>query len=128
MTSFKKKHEDFEDAKQSRTATKQGGGFFVTLVMIVIFVLSAIYAAILSWRCNTSAGVHVAVKVVFAFFAALGNVGYLIFYALYQLNTCTLLKRVPAPPSEEAPDVPAPIVPVSNAAASNATQGGRRRR
>lgn len=76
----------------------------VLFAVVGILVGAAIYAAVLSWRCNTYAGVSVIVKVVFAFFAALGNVAYLAWYALYQLNSCTLLKRIP-----EVNETPTPL-------------------
>jgi len=58
------------------------------IIIILIIVLSIPYAAYLSWSCNTGLGISTGLKLLYAFFAGLGNVGYLMFYFVYRLGIC----------------------------------------
>jgi hypothetical protein len=52
----------------------------------------SIYAVYLSWSCNTAAGVNVVLKVVYAFFAFIFGLLYLIFYLIFRAGACKNLK------------------------------------
>lgn len=61
----------------NETATKQEAG------TSVIGLLIGIYAAYLSWTCNTAKGVDTVGKVIYAIFAFIFGLFYLIYYALF---------------------------------------------
>lgn len=57
-----------------------------TLLLVELAVAS--FAAYLSWSCNTAAGIDVALKVLYAFFAFVFGFVYLIFYVIFRVGTC----------------------------------------
>jgi|688.fasta_scaffold319786_3 hypothetical protein len=50
---------------------------------VLYFAVSA-FCVYLSWNCSTKEGLDVVMKVIYAFFAAIFNVFYLIYYALFR--------------------------------------------
>lgn len=55
----------------------------ISLMDILIFLISC-YAAYLSWSCNSAKGVQFLSKVVYAFFAFLFGVLYVVFYGVFK--------------------------------------------
>jgi hydrogenase-4 membrane subunit HyfE len=53
------------------------------------------YAGYLSWECNTKLGKSVPLKVMFALFAALFGLFYLLMYYLFASELCARLPEVP---------------------------------
>lgn len=121
-----KKKEKFQGTEEEQ---KKKSGLSTALVILIVLVLigCGIFGAILSWRCNTAVGLNTLTKVVFAFFAFLGNLFYLIWYAMYQMNECTMLKRMPRKLNDAAMVPGAPISMPVPAPVPKATVGGKRR-
>lgn len=84
---YEKRTEKFEDANK-----KSGGMSALQIVSYAISIAACVYAVYLSWTCNTAAGVNVALKVVYAFFAFIFGFLYLIFYLIFRAGTCKTLK------------------------------------
>jgi hypothetical protein len=60
---------------------------------IVSFIIS-VFAVYLSWTCNTAAGMHVVMKVIYGFFAFIFGFLYLMYYLLVRSDVCEpLLKK-----------------------------------
>ena len=60
-------------------------------VMIIASIFSiciSIYCVYLSWSCNTKLEINTGLKIIYAFFAAIFNVFYLIYYFVFRLGTC----------------------------------------
>lgn len=85
-----------------------------TIVTTVIGLIIGVYAAYLSWECNSAMGMGTPLKVIYAFFAWVFGLLYLIFYVIFRAGTC----QAPAAPALQAPTVMAP---------APAAVGGRRR-
>jgi hypothetical protein len=83
---YEKRTEKFEDAG------KKSGMSAFQIVSYAISLAACVYAVYLSWTCNTAAGVNVALKVVYAFFAFIFGFLYLIFYLIFRSGTCKMLK------------------------------------
>lgn len=64
--------------------TSDGGSIISTIMYYALFAL----AAYLSWSCNTKEGVEVLLKVLYAFFAGVFNIFYLIYYFIVKRGTC----------------------------------------
>lgn len=60
------------------------------LIEVCILLLS-VYAAYLSWTCNDALGYTTLVRVIFAFFAFVFGVFYVIFYAIFRSDACSRL-------------------------------------
>ncbi len=66
---------------------------FVSSFNIVSFIIS-VFAVYLSWTCNTAAGMHVVMKVIYGFFAFVFGFLYLMYYLLVRSDVCgPLLKK-----------------------------------
>lgn len=105
--------ERFEDKKQS--ASDKASASAGVIILVVLYVAMAAYAAYLSWSCNTLTGMSVPAKVFFGFFAALGGLSYLVSYLLFRWSDCTFIAERLTPPAPAAPPAYAPVT------------GGRRR-
>jgi hypothetical protein len=85
-------HGSMHHAKHQRFSTKQRISAFVkqnifgTLMGNLFSIAIILLCIYLSWTCNTRQGVEVALKIVYAFFAAFFNVFYLIYY--YFVSDC----------------------------------------
>ena len=90
-----------------------------TVVSSIIGVLIGMYAAYLSWSCNSAIGLDTPIKVFYAFWAFFFGLLYLIFYVLFRAGTC--YPRVIQVTSATAP-APAAVT------AAPAVTGGRRMR
>jgi len=65
----------------------------VSLFNIVSSIIS-VFAVYLSWTCNTAAGMHVVMKVIYGFFAFIFGFLYLMYYLLVRSDVCEpLLKK-----------------------------------
>lgn len=60
----------------------------VTVVASIISLLIGLYAAYLSWDCNSSYDMSTAAKVLYAVAAFIFGLAYLIFYAIVRAGTC----------------------------------------
>jgi hypothetical protein len=101
---YEKRTEKFEGAAR-------GGISAMQVLIYAVSLAVCVYAVYLSWSCNTAAGVNVVLKVVYAIFAFIFGLLYLIFYFIFRAGTCNTLKAA------------------GSAAATNAAAmvGGRRR-
>ena len=63
------------------------------LVWTLIGTVVSLFAAWLSWTCNTRMGMDVAVKVVWAVLAYIFGFLYLIYYALVRSDACSALAK-----------------------------------
>jgi hypothetical protein len=61
-------------------------------MMFIIGVIIGLYAAYLSWMCNSKVGYHMVFKVIFAVFAYLFGLVYLILYLVMKWDVCYVLK------------------------------------
>ena len=59
-----------------------------SIVGNLIYLAIGVCAVYLSWTCNTAAGIDVVPKVIYAIFAFLFNLLYLIFYLIFRAGTC----------------------------------------
>jgi hypothetical protein len=81
-TTSSKKIEEVEKTEQ-----------LVSSFNIVSFIIS-VFAVYLSWTCNTAAGMHVVMKVIYGFFAFIFGFIYLMYYLLVRSDICEpLLKK-----------------------------------
>jgi hypothetical protein len=81
------------------------------IVYQVLGLLVSIFAAYLSWQCNTAAGESTPLKVFYAIFAFLFGFIYLIFYALFRAGRCEpKVVYVQGPPPVAVPVVEPPKV------------------
>lgn len=78
------KKNDGEDKVEGFTSNNAG----VSVVSSIIGLLISCYAVYLSWTCNTAMGVNTGLKIVFAFFAFIFGLLYLIFYVLVNAGRC----------------------------------------
>jgi hypothetical protein len=62
------------------------------LLMFIMGVIIGLYAAYLSWMCNSKVGYHMVFKVLFAIFAYLFGLIYLILYLVMKWDVCYMLK------------------------------------
>jgi hypothetical protein len=65
----------------------------VTLSNITTFIVATLigcYAVYLSWTCNTLSGISTPLKVIYAFFAYIFGMLYLIFYVIFRAGACQL--------------------------------------
>lgn len=85
-------------------STRKISVFKVTMFLISLFI--GIYAAMLSWRCNTALGMGVLPKAIFALFAFLFGLVYLILYLILRWSDCKVLQERP---SDAASAAVAPI-------------------
>ena len=69
--------EKFQAEKQASSA-----------ITVVVSLGISIYAVYLSWTCNTASGYPTVKKVIFAFFAFVFGLLYLIFYLLVNMGRC----------------------------------------
>lgn len=136
-----KKMENFEGATATTTTpppqkeeekSNTGTSILVFISVIVIWIVGGVFAAMFSWKCNTATGMNILVKILFAIIAFIFSIFYLLWYAVYQMTGCTLLKRMPRRLNENVmvpgtvrPAIPpAPVGPMT---APAATVGGRRK-
>ena len=89
------------------TASKASKWIFSPTGSIVLLILIAIsvWAAYLSWSCNTVLGYSVFARVIFSLFAALFGLTYLFWYWIMRSDACSVLikQAVAAAPSASAP-------------------------
>jgi hypothetical protein len=97
--------EKFADApKKEEEPAEQPAMTAGDVVTMLIGLIISVYAAYLSWECNSAMNVGVVLKVVYALFAALFGMIYLIFYVIFRAGTCS------GPAAPAAPAAPAPGV------------------
>jgi hypothetical protein len=77
----KKNTETFSDSKDDGITA---GAILSSVISIAI----GFYAVYLSWTCNTASGYSTPLKVIFAFFAFIFGLLYLIFYVLVNAGRC----------------------------------------
>lgn len=58
----------------------------------LLFIALALYAAYLSWTCNTKQGIQGGMRVVYAAGAFVDNITYILNYFLFQRNTALTCK------------------------------------
>ena len=83
---YQKRTEKFEDTNKKSSMSA------LQVVIYAISLAACVYAVYLSWTCNTAAGVNVALKVLYAFFAFIFGFLYLIFYMIFRSGACKTLK------------------------------------
>lgn len=113
-----KKEEEEEEEPKSKPMSK-----LALIIGSIFFIAFGSYAAYLSWGCNTASNTSVGLKVFFAFFAFLGNFGYIIQYWIMRSKDCKILRYVKAtnndlinqaiytPPPVAKPVAPAVVPP-----------------
>jgi uncharacterized membrane protein len=67
--------------------------FIMYIVFLIIAFLLSVWAARLSWYANTLIGWGNIEKVIFAFFAFLTGIGYLLGYLVYKMDLVRYIKR-----------------------------------
>jgi hypothetical protein len=78
---------------ESRIAT-QNSFRLIDAVMFFLGIIVGLYAAYLSWMCNGKVGYPVFIKAVFAVFAYLFGLIYLILYLIMKWDVCYVLKPI----------------------------------
>lgn len=58
------------------------------IIVNIISIIIGIFAAYLSWSCNTAEGVSTGLKILYSFFAFLFGLLYLIYYAIFRAGKC----------------------------------------
>jgi len=58
----------------------------------IIALLIGIYSAYLSWSCNSAEGTNIIFRIIWAFFAFIFGIFYLIFYYLVRSGACNTAK------------------------------------
>ena len=59
-----------------------------SIATLIISLLISFYAVYLSWSCNTTLGINTGLKVLYAFFAFIFGLLYLIFYLIFRAGQC----------------------------------------
>jgi uncharacterized membrane protein len=70
----------------------------VRIVSALVSISISLYAVYLSWSCNTSLGINTGLKILYAFFAFIFGLLYLLFYLIFRIGQCqkiTIIKSVP---------------------------------
>lgn len=65
---------------------------FGGVVSFVISILIGLLAVYLSWRCNTSMDYNIILKVIFAVFAWIFGLFYIIMYMIFRYDTCVYIQ------------------------------------
>jgi uncharacterized protein YacL len=63
------------------------------ILSFVLGVIIGLYAAYLSWQCNTKMDYSTFVKVIFAIFAYIFGLVYLILYLIMRFDTCRVISK-----------------------------------
>ena len=108
--------EKFVDAPQQPHPEQEDRMTAGSIVTTLIGLIIGVYAAYLSWECNSAMGMGTPLKVLYAFFAWVFGLLYLIFYVIFRAGTC---QAAPSPSPAPAP-APAALAPAP-------AVGGRRR-
>lgn len=66
-----------------------------TIISIIIGFCIGIFAAHLSWSCNTAEGYSTGVKIIYAVFAFIFGLIYLLFYLIFRAGKCNTQKPPP---------------------------------
>lgn len=80
---FSKVKEHFGYYVDANAQEQEQQSMSISVMDILIFLISC-YAAYLSWSCNSAKGVQFLSKVVYAFFAFLFGVMYVVFYGVFK--------------------------------------------
>jgi hypothetical protein len=83
---YQNNKENFEDTPSAPDKEKTKST--VRIISFVISLLISVYAVSLSWSCNTALGINTGLKVLYAFFAFIFGLFYLIFYMIFRAGTC----------------------------------------
>ena len=103
-----KAEEPFKDANTPEPLSKAAKTGLITF--FVVSGIVGLYAGYLSWKANTVFEMSTLWKVVFAFFAFLGGISYLLSYIIYRWKeTQFVLKMKEQPPACAAP-IPVPAL------------------
>jgi uncharacterized protein YacL len=79
---------------QSEDLKTQSSGFNVANILsFILSIVVGLYAAYLSWQCNTNIDYNIFLKVIFAIFAFLFGLVYLILYVIMRLDTCSVIAK-----------------------------------
>lgn len=112
-----------EKPEEKKTlARKINAWAFVVLLMLVLLVFGPV-ASFLSWRSNTLEGANTALKVIFAMLAYIGNIFYILWFAIMKTifpkpvsTTSPMLSSITSSFSKSAPSptpMPASLSPFS---------------
>lgn len=71
---------DMDDFDNEMSYKNNFSDFLVDLIVIAI----CIYAAYLSWSCNTAKKISLPIKVFYSFFAFIFGLFYVVFYAIFK--------------------------------------------
>jgi hypothetical protein len=76
----------YEKEKENKEIVKKTE--VISSFNIISFIISC-FAVYLSWTCNTAVGVHLVLKLIYAFFAFVFGFIYLIYYLLVRGDMCS---------------------------------------
>ena len=74
--------------KESLKKNKRRESTITELIRLIFSSVIGVYAAMLSWDCNTKMGYTVPVKLVCAFFAFMFGLLFLVFYLIFRSYVC----------------------------------------
>jgi hypothetical protein len=91
--------EKFVDAPPQPQPAENAESTMTTASIVSTFIglIIGVYAAYLSWECNSALGISTPLKVIYAFFAWVFGLLYLIFYVIFRAGTCQAPAPAPAP-------------------------------
>ena len=87
-----KKKEQYENVA---SGGKSAAVVAVGVMMSVLSIAISVYAAYLSWSCNSALRTDLSVKIICAFFAFWFGFIYMICYMLFWTASCAMAKRYP---------------------------------
>jgi uncharacterized membrane protein len=73
--------ENFDETKTESSST-------VSIIGLIVSLLISLYAVYLSWSCNSALNMSVGLKLLYAFFAFLFGLLYLLFYVIFRAGQC----------------------------------------
>lgn len=77
----------------SQTSAPRNSFLLIDAVSLVLGIIIGLYAAYLSWMCNDKVGYPIFIKAIFAVFAYIFGLVYLILYLLMKWDVCYVLKK-----------------------------------
>lgn len=81
------------EAFQERSAPEQVKLLLIDTISFVVSLAISVFAAYLSWTCNTAMDRNIVVKIIYMTLAFMFGVVYLIFYALFSATACSAVKQ-----------------------------------
>ena len=82
-----KLYESFSNKEKFDNTTSQSSSTY-SIPALIVSLLISLYAVYLSWSCNSALNMSVGLKVLYAFFAFLFGLLYLLFYVIFRAGQC----------------------------------------